>query len=147
MIRYQDLTVADVMTPNPVCLSNDLSVTEAETRLLEISSEGAPVVDGTGRFLGVVTLARLTAVRHAGGSFADAIREDAPTCLKDVSFGQACQLLVRARAHRCVVLDEDERPLGIVTGVDAARVLACLEDLAGKHKQWTFTPLSEGAVH
>lgn len=147
MIRYQDLTVADVMTPNPVCLSNDLSVAEAEARLLEISSEGAPVVDGAGRFLGVVTLARLTAARHAGSSFVDAIREDAPTCKKEVSFGQACQHLVRARAHRCVVVDEDEHPIGIVTGVDAARVLACLEDLAGKHKQWTFRPMNEGAAH
>jgi len=50
------LTVGDVMTPDPLTLEVDAGVTEAIEALNARSVRRAPVVDGTGDLLGIVTL-------------------------------------------------------------------------------------------
>lgn len=50
------LTVGDVMTPDPLTLSGNLGTTEAIEALHARGVRRAPVVDGTGNLLGVITL-------------------------------------------------------------------------------------------
>lgn len=50
------LTVGDVMTPDPLTIPANLGVTEAIEALHGRGVRRAPVVDGTGNLLGVVTL-------------------------------------------------------------------------------------------
>lgn len=50
------LTVGDVMTPNPLVLRPDLGVTEAIAALTARAVRRAPLVDGSGALVGIVTL-------------------------------------------------------------------------------------------
>lgn len=50
------LTVGDVMTPDPLTLTANVSVTEAIEAMHARAVRRAPVVDGSGNLLGVVTL-------------------------------------------------------------------------------------------
>ena len=50
------LTVGDVMTPDPLTLAGNLGMTEAIRALHARGVRRAPVVDGAGNLLGVVTL-------------------------------------------------------------------------------------------
>ena len=50
------LTVGDVMTPDPLTITSNLGVTEAIEVLHGRGVRRAPVVDGSGNLLGIVTL-------------------------------------------------------------------------------------------
>lgn len=146
MIRFQDLTVKDVMTPDPICLPSDATFAEAEAILLEAEIEEAPILGEEGEYRGSCSLRDLLLARRSGdgprtvGSLQGG---GSPTCSGSLRLAQACQLMIRERAHRVVVV-EDQRPIGLVSCVEAARVLACLEDLSHSRKSWTFKPFEEG---
>lgn len=148
MIRFQDLTVQDVMTPSPVCLSSDVTLFEAEDILLAAGIEEAPILDEEGAYRGSCSLRKLLEARRAGGpplTVGALNGKVSPTCSGQLRLAQACQLMIRERAHRVVVVEEG-RPVGMVSAVEAARVLACLEDLSSSRKTWSFKPFEEG-VH
>jgi len=147
VIRFQDLTVADVMTPEPLCLPSDATLTEAEEVLLAAGIEEAPILDEGGLYRGSCSLRDLLSARRDGAgvrTVGGLTGKASPTCAGDLRLAQACQLMIRERAHRVVVVDEG-RPIGLVSCVEAARVLACLEDLSHSRKSWTFKPFEEGA--
>ena len=50
------LTVGDVMTPDPLTITAHMEVTEAIEALRDRGVRRAPVVDGAGNLLGVITL-------------------------------------------------------------------------------------------
>jgi predicted transcriptional regulator len=144
MIRFNDLQVKDVMSNEVLCLPTDATLSEAEASLLEAGFEGAPVVDDDGCYLGTLGLLELTRARADASirTVGAAMRTDEPTCSETLALAEACQLLVKSRAHRCVVL-RDRRPCGVVTGIDAARVLACLHD---QGEGWTFQPIDDASI-
>lgn len=146
MIRFQDLTVADVMTPEPLCLPSDATLTEAEGILLAARVEEAPILDEEGLYRGTCSLADLLRARREAATVQTVGGlggTSSPTCDGDLRLAQACQLMIRERAHRVVVVKEG-RPIGLVSCVEAARVLACLEDLSHSRKTWSFKPFEEG---
>ena len=49
------MRAADVMTPDPVCISPDASITDAIRLMLERKFSGLPVVDARGALVGIVT--------------------------------------------------------------------------------------------
>jgi CBS domain-containing protein len=49
------LTVGDVMTPHPLCIRADVEVTEAIATLASRGVRRAPVIDGAGALVGIVT--------------------------------------------------------------------------------------------
>ena len=49
------MRAADVMTPDPMCISPDASIIEAARLMLERRFSGLPVVDAGGRLVGIVT--------------------------------------------------------------------------------------------
>ncbi|MGE0710605.1 MAG: CBS domain-containing protein [Planctomycetota bacterium] len=147
MIRYQDLRVKDVLSGPPRTYPADATLDEAEEALLleDPSCEGVLVVDDDGNFLGSITLCDLVRARRerSARTVGGAMHRDVPTCGPDERLARACQLMIRGRSHRCVVLD-GRRPLGAVTVTDAARVMACLEDLSRRGPvRHTFKPFEE----
>lgn len=139
MIRFQDLTVADVMTPDPVCLPADATLGEAERLFLDTGLEEAPVTDDEGRYLGSCGLRHLLAVRCASGASPRTVGglelRPGPICDAEIRLAQACQHMIRERAHRLIVLDDQERPIGVVSSVEAARVFACVEDMSNARRR------------
>jgi CBS domain-containing protein len=55
LLILQAETAADLMTPNPVSIGEGASVREAVTFLIDRGISGAPVIDGSGRPVGVVS--------------------------------------------------------------------------------------------
>ena len=49
------MRAAVVMTPDPVCISPDASITDAVRLMLERKFSGLPVVDAGGSVVGIVT--------------------------------------------------------------------------------------------
>jgi predicted transcriptional regulator len=56
-------SVADVMTSNPIVVSVDASLEEADQLLRSTFIMGLPVVDGSGTLVGVISHTDLTAYR------------------------------------------------------------------------------------
>lgn len=135
MIRFQDLLVSDVMTADPITLPSDATLAEAEVLLLDKGLEAAPVVDDEGVYLGSCGMRLLLQARRDALPKARTVGclelEREHVCTADLRLAQACQQMIRERAHRLVVV-EGERPVGVVSSVEAARVLACLEDMGAQ---------------
>lgn len=53
----------------------------------------------------------------------DAMRDEVITCSPDATVGQMAAIMVRQHIHRVVVVEND-RPVGIVSSLDLARLLA-----------------------
>src|SRR6516165_6317222 len=49
------MRAADVMTPDPVCISSDASIADAIRLMLQHKFSGLPVVDSSGALVGIVT--------------------------------------------------------------------------------------------
>lgn len=142
MISLDELLVKDVMSPEPVCLHREMSVADAIQVLVGRTVQGAPVVDEMGDVVGVVsTTDLLAAVAPAcrPGEQLDVHRlnelkvehvhqllERFPvSCPEDLPVGEACQLMVRERVHRLVVLRE-QKPVGLISAIDLVRAVAAL---------------------
>ncbi|KEQ19577.1 CBS domain-containing protein [Endozoicomonas numazuensis] len=70
----QTVTAEQIMTPGVMTIPCDWSVERLARFLTDKSISGAPVVDQSGRLMGVVTLSDI--VRHAGSGTADINRRD-----------------------------------------------------------------------
>jgi CBS-domain-containing membrane protein len=140
------LTAADVMTRDVVSIPTKLSVRGAAHRLLRAQISGAPVVDPDGRCVGVLSAIDLMRWVEEGpppppaagaspwqlGALADVpvqtvadhMTADLVTATPDMSLGELARRMLDARVHRMVVLDEEGRPVGIITSTDLLAVLA-----------------------
>ena len=85
------IKVKDIMTENPVTLPFDFTVEEAAEVLLEKKISGAPVVDGEGNIIGLITkndlfrvLIALTGVGKRGIQFAFKV-EDRPGSIRELA--------------------------------------------------------------
>jgi CBS domain-containing protein len=65
------ITAADVMNPNVLMVQEDMTVGELASFLVESEISGAPVVDPTGRLVGVVSVTDLARSVAQGTSAAD----------------------------------------------------------------------------
>jgi CBS domain-containing protein len=65
----------------------------------------------------------------------DAMRDGVITCPPDATVGQLAATMVRQHIHRIIVVEED-RPVGVVSSLDLARLLADgHEDRGGERQQ------------
>lgn len=133
-------TVGTVMTTDVVTVSPDDSFKEVIVALADHEISGAPVMDGDGRLIGVVTEAdllgrgavgRATAPGrkpHPGreGAEATTVREamstPAVTTTADTTVAEAARTLCRRGFKRLPVVDADGRPVGIVSRADLLRI-------------------------
>ena len=146
------MKVADIMTREVVTLSPDSTVAEAARRFTESRISGAPVVDGEGHLVGMLTEGdllprpkRLGVSRlhlpalfgeHLGGQSLDALFDrsrDRPieevmetevvSTHPDETVGEAASRMAGHGVKRLPVLD-GERLVGILSRQDVLRVLA-----------------------
>jgi CBS domain-containing protein len=142
LILLDELRVRDVMSPAAVCLYREVTVAEAIQALVGAAVQGAPVLDELGDLIGVVSMTDL--IVAVAPSFRpgepldvhalhdlklahvhDLLERPPVTCDEELAIGEACQLMVRERVHRLVVIRE-ARPVGLVSAIDLVRAVACL---------------------
>lgn len=128
------LTVATVMTPFPVVVSQDAPLEEVAELLAQNDITGAPVVSGDGRLVGVISQTDL--VRTAAGGSHDGrgwvgytarhVMSRSPvTARADMPLAAAIGRLERHGIHRLVIVaDDGTTPIGIVSTSDLLPLLA-----------------------
>nr|BFE38376.1 CBS domain-containing protein [Actinomadura rugatobispora] len=134
------------MTSDVVTVSPEASFKDVITTLAEREISGVPVVDGTGRVLGVVTEAdllrkeaaaataaepsrkprtkreRLDRARSEAATAGDAMSSPAVTTTADATVAEAARSLCRHGFKRLPVVDSAGRPVGVVSRTDLLRV-------------------------
>jgi len=147
-----DLVARDIMTPDPISVSRDLSVTEAAKIMVDQRIGALPVVE-EGKLVGLVTeddlimqdvkvefptyihlldgfimyppaTARFESElkKAVGATVADVMTADAVTVQADTPVGDIATLMVEQEVDRVPVL-EGERLVGIVSKSDIVRSL------------------------
>ena len=144
------LTAADLMSAPVVTIPHETSLREAARLLSRSGISGAPVVDGEGRYLGVLSSSDFVTWAKAGrepekgermiflapwGEIVDI--NDAPdsevhrymtaqpvTVEPSTPIGELCQQMVDVHIHRVLVVAEGDRPCGIVTSTDVLAAVA-----------------------
>jgi CBS domain-containing protein len=143
----------DIMTPEPVSVELGMTIREVARIFEEHEISGAPVVDGGGRLVGVVS--RTDLVRRytedsdpdpgmlielfgsedddeeATSSMAsrsitvdDFMTSDPITASPATPLTDIASLMVGARVHRVIIIDRLNIPVGIVTSLDMVKALA-----------------------
>jgi CBS domain-containing protein len=127
------LTVGQLMTPDPIVVSESSPAETAVRMLEEHEISGLPVVDSDGVLVGVISesdIVRARATQHLWSRWPGLrVRHlmHAPVLTADeaMTIEEAAETMERAHVHRLVVVAEDQRtPIGIVSTSDLVRALA-----------------------
>jgi CBS-domain-containing membrane protein len=119
--RALPVTAADIMTPDPLTLHPDTSVHEAAQMLSEHRISGAPVVDESGRIVGIVSEYDLIA--RTGPQVSDVMTRDVVTVPSNAPLDRVRAILVTQRLKR-VPVTTDARLVGLISRADMVRELA-----------------------
>jgi len=121
--------VSKHMTKNPVCAQQDSPLADAVTTINEHNIRHLPVLEGE-RLVGLVSERDMGLIESLlpddweAISVAEAMTP-APFCVTaDTTIGQVARRMALERIGSAVVIDDNHRPIGIFTTVDAMRVLA-----------------------
>lgn len=124
-MRYPESLVIGSLVTTPLCtVREDASLAEVSRVLAATPALALAVVDAQGAACGILTATDvLRLASDDAWTIADAmssvVRITATTSIED-----AAALVVRENAHELLVVDDDNRMLGIVSAADIARFLA-----------------------
>jgi len=151
-------TVADVMTRDPLTVTPETPLTEVIRMISERKISGLPVVDDTGKLVGVISetdlMWRETGVKQPpyimlldsviylenpgqyerdlhkalGQTVKEVMSQKPITVTPEKSLREAAQLMHDHKIHRLPVLDADGQVVGILTRGDVIRVMAAEQD-------------------
>jgi CBS domain-containing protein len=125
----QTRTVGEVMTPNPISITETASLAEAAGILDSKKITGLPVVDCDGVLVGVLSqtdLVRARANQHLvsnwpGLAVGQIMTKPALTIASSASIEEAAKEMDKLRVHRLVVIDAAATPIGIISTSDLVR--------------------------
>jgi CBS domain-containing protein len=139
------LTATDLMSAPVLTIPQDTPLREAARLLSKSDISGAPVVDGAGRCLGVLSSHDFVIWAGAEGETTSFLApwgemialDDAPdneirhymtrqpvTVAPTAPVGELAQKMIDAHIHRILVVADDDRPCGIVTSTDILAAVA-----------------------
>jgi len=141
--KEDTVTVSQVMSRSPVCLPLDARLADATRAILENRISGVPIVNEQGRCCGVLSETDLIYVTGAGpvgadgavyaadaervlneGLVSDAMTPEPIVVRPDRRIGSAAEMMLRRRISRVVVVDDDQKPVGLLTRSDILRYIA-----------------------
>lgn len=138
--------IREVMSSSPVCATGAMGMRELARLFEEKRISGAPVVGQDGRIIGVISKTDLIR-RTSEGSLetppnylfevlcgtackgapvvpesllvvADLMSPDPVTVRQDDMIGPVARVMAERGIHRVIVVDDDRRPIGVVTSLD-----------------------------
>ncbi len=153
MTRFRTGTSArEIMSTDPVCAEPSMTLRQVSRLLVENDISGAPVVDESGRLVGVISKTDLIRRLAEGGMAVapafffesledsgedvgeavpeteirveDCMAEDPITASPDATAKEIALLMCNAGVHRVIVVDEEGFPEGIITTLDLLGVFA-----------------------
>jgi CBS domain-containing protein len=154
-----NLTARDLMSTDVESIPQWMTLPVAARMLSRAHISGAPVVDGEGHCLGVISTTDFmtwaeggegagkpqAGDRSAHSAWQMFEGEDLPANLvrrymtanpvtvpREMPIGELVQKMVDAHIHRVIVVDEENKPLGIITSTD---ILAAIATAAARKRQ------------
>lgn len=129
------LTVADLMTLDPVVIGVDAALEDAEHLMRDRHISGLPVVDQHGALVGVISqtdvledggpsMALLLRRRPSGLRVGELMSSPAVTVAMPAPLVEAARLMRDNRIHRVVAVDEHGRPVGVLSASDFVALYA-----------------------
>ncbi len=139
-----ELLVADLMTIDPVVVSTDATIEEAEQLLRHHHISGLPVVDLAGRLVGVlsqtdllylaVPSVRVLIRHHQSGIRVGEVMSSPPVTIDlNATVVEAARRMRDGSLHRLVAVDEHGRPTGVISAMDFV-ALAAESELARPYR-------------
>jgi CBS domain-containing protein len=148
-----NLTAADLMSRSVVLVPEQMSLVGAARLLAGSHISGAPVVDGAGRCVGVLSATDFVNVFKDGGRRQPAHAGTGPSCFcfpwqlveaedlpeesvqdhmtsdpvmvpPSAAITELAQIMLDAHIHRVIVVDEEARPVGVVSTTDILAAVA-----------------------
>jgi CBS domain-containing protein len=134
-LDLKELVVGDVMTLDPITVSVDSSIEQAQEILRLNHITGLPVVDEGGSLVGVLSqsdlvwgpglhVAALLRKRPSGLRVGELMTSPAVTVTLDTSVVDAARLMLQSRVHRLVAVDAAGRPVGVLSATDYVTLAA-----------------------
>ena len=130
----QEFRAGDLMTIDPVVVAVDAPIEEAERLILNHGVSGLPVVDRGGMLVGVVSQTDFmhlanpdvrSLIHHkASGIRIGEVMSRPPVTVPLTPLVEAARLMVGERVHRVVVVDDHQRPLGVLAAMDFVTLFA-----------------------
>lgn len=122
------LLIRDIMTRHLFTVEAGASAEEAAWALTRRHIGGAPARDAEGNLVGMVSKSDLTDPEPAQwlrkeATVGDIMNPDVITLYADDPAMAAVSEMAKREIHRIVILDEDSKPVGIVTPMDVVRAL------------------------
>lgn len=123
--------VLDVMTPKPITVTQDVSVSEVHALMHERRIRHVPVVDGNGGLVGIVSQRDLLSHSQPGSVSApglaslridEIMRDEVDTVTPECCAAEAARHMLRTKRGCLLVVDEAHRLVGIVTEADFVRL-------------------------
>jgi CBS domain-containing protein len=134
-MNTMQMLVADLMTIDPIVIGVDASLEDAARLLHENSITGLPVIDTGGALLGVISQTDMVSVGE--GAVGRAIRAQASgirvgefmtspavTVAMTSTLADAARVMRDGRVHRLVAVDDDGRPVGVLSAIDYVALFA-----------------------
>ena len=129
------LTVADLMTLDPVVIGVDAALEDAERLMRDRHISGLPVVDQHGALVGVISqtdvledggpsMASLLRRRPSGLRVGELMSSPAVTVAMPAPLVEAARLMRDHRIHRVVAVDDHGRPVGVLSASDFVALYA-----------------------
>lgn len=129
----REITASDLMNPEVLTVPDTLTVRELARFLVDNDITGAPVIDGEGRMIGVVSVVDVAEAVAGGESafgvvhaeevrVADLLHPGVYTVAEEAGVAEIAKLLLEKHIHRLVVI-RDERPVGVVSTSDLLGLL------------------------
>jgi CBS domain-containing protein len=130
-----DLRVADLMTIDPIVVSADASIEEAEELMRHHRITGLPVIDLAGRLVGVISQTDLlylavpavqALIRHReSGIRVGEVMSTPPVTIEAITtVRDAARRMHEERLHRLVAVDDHGHPTGVIAAMDYVALAA-----------------------
>jgi CBS domain-containing protein len=130
-------TVANLMTSRPVVAMEDDAIAGVAELLAGYEITGLPVVDAADRLVGVISQTDLVRLRGStlpwtgwhGIMVRDLMTRPAKTISGSAPLDEAARQMTAEHVHRLVVVDDRQRPIGVISESDIVREIAdCCDD-------------------
>jgi CBS domain-containing protein len=158
------MTARDLMTTNVVTIPMAMSLQAAAHRLSQASISGAPVVDVEGRLVGVLSATDFVAWTERGDRAAQRdnpdtecaysawqvmdtqvlphdevsrfMTADPVTVTPATPIVELARKMLDAHIHRVIVIDELDRPIGVVSSTDVLAAVAYADKSHTTERRW-----------
>lgn len=117
------ITAGDLMNPEILTVTEEMSVEEAAAFLTEHEITGAPVKNSDGELVGVISVVDIAAESFSGSStVAELMTPDIQSVPEEATVSEVASLMLEDHLHRVLVV-RDQKPVGIVSTSDLLGLL------------------------